>query len=263
MALNDSLRADLIKELQETVEDDSKEDIRKRYDPQTNTLYGENAGDAYTNDEIREGVMFYKYQKEKVASTKNEAYYYEMAAYALDSVYKQRKEFNIVDANNIEDINWLRIDRLPVSPLRIDDYDLLSRWQGVLSSLHAWNQKMIFLLQRFNGETHLYVGVQGINADDSANKCKCALVSSMPGVDLHILNGAEDVKEIMSINKQINNCACGGAVTGIPSFRGKTQYGVLQTLDKLAFGFKDTRGIDANYSFIVISCNSITYFLSN
>lgn len=180
-----------------------------------------------------------------------------MMDYMLERTYleeiSERKEFNIVDASTIEDINWLRIDRLPVSPLRIDDYDLLSRWQGVLSSLHAWNQKLIFLLQRFNGETHLYVGVQGINADDSANKCKCAFVSSMPGVDLHILNGAEDVKEIMSINKQINNCACGGAVTGIPSFRGKTQYGVLQTLDKLAFGFKDTRGIDANYSFIVIA----------
>ncbi len=95
MALNDSLRADLIKELQETVEDEGKEDIKKRYDPQTNTLYGENAGDAYTNDEIREGVMYYKYQKEKVATSKNEAYYCEMAAYALDSVYKQRRDFNI------------------------------------------------------------------------------------------------------------------------------------------------------------------------
>ena len=110
MALNDSLRADLIKELQETVEDDSKEDIRKRYDPQTNTLYGENAGDAYTNDEIREGVMFYKYQKEKVASTKNEAYYYEMAAYALDSVYKQRKEFNI-DRNVKNDLQRFSMAR--------------------------------------------------------------------------------------------------------------------------------------------------------
>ena len=181
----------------------------------------------------------------------------QMMDYMLERTYleeiSERKEFNVAESNNSEDINWLRIDRLPVSPLRIDDYDLLSRWQGVLSSLHAWNQKVIFLLQRFNGETRLYIGVKGLNVDESANKCKCALISSMPGIDMHILNGANDIKEILSINKQINNSICGGAVTGIPSFREKTQYGVLQTLDKLAFGFKDTRGIDANYSFIVIA----------
>lgn len=180
-----------------------------------------------------------------------------MMDYMLERTYlediSERTDFNVVDAKSSEDINWLRIDRLPVSPLRIDDYDLLSRWQGVLSSMHAWNQKTIFLLQRLNGETRLYIGVQGINVDESASKCKCALVSSMPGVDLHILNGTGDVKEIMSISKQINNSICGGAVTGIPSFREKTQYGVLQTLDKLAFGFKDIRGIDANYSLIVIA----------
>ncbi len=180
-----------------------------------------------------------------------------MMDYMLERTYLEdvsaRDIFNVEETKESEDINWLRINRLPVSPLRIDDYDLLSRWQGVLSALHAWNQKMVFLLQRFNGETHLYVGVQGINAEESASKCKCALISSMPGIDLQILNGAENVKEIMSISKQINNSLCAGAVTGIPSFRNKTQFGVLQTLDKLAFGFKDIRGVDANYSLIVVA----------
>lgn len=180
-----------------------------------------------------------------------------MMTYMLERTYledvSERKDFVVVPNDDKEDIGWLRIDRLPVSPLRIDDYDLLSRWQGVLSSLHAWKQKTLFLLQRYKGVTHIYVGVRGLNAEESANKCKSALVSSMPGIGLHFLNGEQDLKEIVSLNKQITNSNCGGAVTGIPSFRKDTHYGLLQTLDKLAFGFKDLRGIDADYSFLVIA----------
>ena len=101
--------------------------------------------------------------------------------YMLERSYlediSQRTDFNIVEMPEYEDIGWIRIERLPVSPLRIDDYDLLSRWQGVLSSLHAWKQKLIFLLQRRNGETHLYIGVKGINTKEQLKKCKCALLA--------------------------------------------------------------------------------------
>lgn len=180
--------------------------------------------------------------------------------YMLERTYLEdvsgRSEFNVVEMPVDDNIGWLRIDRLPVSPLRIDDYDLLSRWQGVLSSLHAWKQKLIFLLQRRDGETHLYVGVQGVHSDREVKKCKCAFVSSMPGIDMHYLDGkndSDDMYEALAVNNQIQNAQCGGAVTGIPSFRKNTQYGVLQTLDKLAFGFRDTNGNDANYSLIVIA----------
>ena len=152
-----------------------------------------------------------------------------------------------------DQVSWMRIDRLPVSPLRIDDYDLLSRWQGVLASLHAWNEKLIFLLQRRKGQTHIYVGVQCQNAANGANKIKSALVSSMPGIDLHYMNGNEDLNEILALNRQITESNCAGAVTGIPSFRQKTQFGVIQTLDKLAFGFKDIRGVDADFSLLIIA----------
>lgn len=180
--------------------------------------------------------------------------------YMLERTYLEdvsmRDEFNVVDMPVDDNIGWLRLDRLPVSPLRIDDYDLLSRWQGVLSSLHAWKQKLIFLLQRRDGETHLYIGVQGMHTDQDVKKCKCAFVSSMPGIDLHYLDGKNDeadMREALAVNSQIDNSQCGGAVTGIPSFRKSTQYGVLQTLDKLAFGFKNTNGTDANYSLVVIA----------
>lgn len=177
--------------------------------------------------------------------------------YMLERSYlediSERKEFNIQTMPVNENIEWLRLDRLPVSPLRIDDYDLLSRWQGVLSSLHAWKQKLIFLLQRNKGETHLYIGVQSIITQECIKKCECALISSMPGIDVHHLTKKEDLKEIISIVNQIQSSSCGGAVTGIPSFRKSTQFGVLQTLDKLAFGFKNTNGTSANYSLIVIA----------
>ena len=177
--------------------------------------------------------------------------------YMLERSYLEdvsdRNDFNVELMPASENVGWLKLDRLPVSPLRIDDYDLLSRWQGVLSSLHAWQQKLIFLLQRRNGETHLYIGVQGSNIKECLKKCKCALVSSMPGIDLHQLDGEQDLKEVLSINNQITNSRCGGAVTGIPSFRKNTQFGILQTLDKLAFGFKNTNGVDANYSLVIVA----------
>lgn len=180
-----------------------------------------------------------------------------MVDYMLERSYLEdlssRTDFNIVKRKNVEHIDWLRLDRLPVSPLRIDDYDLLSRWQGVLSSLHAWRQKLIFLLQRRDGETRIYLGVQGINTEERVNKCHSALVCSMPGIDFRTLTFMEDASEIQDINLQIEYSNCGGAITGIPSFRKNTQYGVLQTLDKLAFGFKNINGLDANYSLIVIA----------
>ena len=77
--------------------------------------------------------------------------------YMLERSYLEdvsdRNDFNVELMPASENVGWLKLDRLPVSPLRVDDYDLLSRWQGVLSSLHAWQQKLIFLLQRRNGET--------------------------------------------------------------------------------------------------------------
>lgn len=180
-----------------------------------------------------------------------------MMDYMLERSYLEdissRTDFNIVKRRYSESIDWLRLDRLPVSPLRIDDYDLLSRWQGVLSSLHAWQQKLIFLLQRRDGETHIYIGVQGINTGESIKKCNSALVSSMPGIDFHALTLQNDCDEIRDVDLQIKYSNSGGAITGIPSFRKNTQYGVLQTLDKLAFGFKNLNGLDANYSLIVIA----------
>ena len=48
-------------------------------------------------------------------------------------------------------ITWLKVVRLPVHPGNIREYDLLSRWQSVLSSMHTWGHRLLFLLNRSGG----------------------------------------------------------------------------------------------------------------
>lgn len=182
-----------------------------------------------------------------------------MMDYMLERSYlediSERDDFQPTPYDRSLRIAWLRINRLPVSPARIDDYDLLSRWQSVLSSLHAWQEKLLFLLQRQAGETRLYVGIQGAMPKALATKCCSSFCGSMPGVDLKYLNPREKEyeDEVLQLHQQITNSCCAGAVTGIPSFRKDTQYGVLQTLDKLAFGLRDIDEVEANYSLLVIA----------
>ena len=176
-----------------------------------------------------------------------------MMDYMLERSYLEdissREEF-VKEPVRSSYVKWIKISRLPVSPLRIDDYDLLSRWQGVLSSMHAWHQKLLFLLQRKDGYTSLYVGHPHDASSDVIGKCETAFTSCMPGVKLERFH---DLDRILAINDQIMSADCGGAVTGIPSFRKGTQFGVLQTLDKLATGFKSAGGIEADFSLLVIA----------
>src|SRR5262245_42731553 len=55
-------------------------------------------------------------------------------------------------------LTWVCIERLPVHPTRSEEYELLSRWQGVLSSLHSWEHRLVFLLLRHAGQTRLFLG---------------------------------------------------------------------------------------------------------
>lgn len=179
-----------------------------------------------------------------------------MLDYMLERSYLEdistRENFSINNADKFSNIQWLRIDRLPVSPYRSESYDLLSRWQGVLASLHAWNQKTILLLQRRFGQTYLYLGVRGYSSD-CISKCNTALINSMPGVGVHIMKDRSDFNEMMALSRLIEYSNCGAAITGIPSFRKDIQFGLFQTLDKVAGGFKDISGSDANYSLIIVA----------
>ena len=151
-------------------------------------------------------------------------------------------------------ITWLQITRLPIHPANMDSYDLYNRWQGVLSSLHAWGYRFLFLLQRREGRTHLYLGVMSTNRDftprDAIEQMKEATSGSMPGVELRPL---EDAQAAMEICATLEEYGCLGAVTGLPSFFEEKQPGVLQTLDSLAFGIRGGHQEDRPYSLLVIA----------
>ena len=152
-------------------------------------------------------------------------------------------------------IYWMQITRLPIHPNESESYDLLSRWEGVLSSLHAWGYRLYFLLMRHNGTTKLFLGTstanQSIAADQAVEQFREAAFSSMPGMGLRILDIQKDMLDEISLPMQKMNAI--GAVTGIPSFREAERKGMLQTLDQLAFGLRDSYGDEKDYAMMVIA----------
>ena len=178
---------------------------------------------------------------------------YSMERSYLDSV-SQRPKFPEVDFIDANQITWLQMTRLPVHPENIDSFDLFSRWQGVLSSLHAWGYRLLFLLQRKDGETNLYLGTMSKNRDftpeDAIDQLKQATSGSMPGVELLEV---DEEKALKNIHLTLNEYKAMGAVTGLPSFANGETQGVLQTLDPLAFGVKGSRNEDRPFSLLVIS----------
>lgn len=144
---------------------------------------------------------------------------------------------------------WVKIDRLPVHPSDSDDYDLLSRWQSVLASLHSWNERLLFLLQRTGGTTNIYLGMHAPDMERSMARLETALVNSMPGISASRISMDDSIKVLSSLM----DANCCGALTGIPSFRKETRFQELQTLDSLAFGIRDTQGRDADFSLLVVA----------
>lgn len=151
-------------------------------------------------------------------------------------------------------IHWMQITRLPVHPNQNESYDLLSRWQGVLSSFHAWGYRLIFLLLRHEGQTKLFLGTtseqQEISSEEAVEQMREATFGSMPGMGLRILNQRESLDEL---REPLGNMDQIGAVTGIPSFRHSDGKEIKQTLDQLAFGIQDMQGNEKDYALLVIA----------
>lgn len=156
-------------------------------------------------------------------------------------------------------VSWIKIHRIPVHPSQADNYDLITKWQAVLSSLHAWNCKMIFLLQRRHGETSLYIGLQGNSIDGGIGLLRSALINCMPGIEAEPIDNlkAQDIDErargTLELTGILDSYSVGGAITGIPSFRKETQSRFAQTLDQLAFGIRTERNEEADFSLIVVA----------
>jgi len=152
------------------------------------------------------------------------------------------------------DVTWLKVMRLPIHPSEAKEYDLLSRWQSALSSLHTWGHRLIFLLQRKNGETGMYLGTTALSRSSSAQQALAQFNevarNSMPGIDLHPL---VTPKERLEFGVNLSDHKAIGAITGIPSLRKNSQFGILQTLDQIAFGLQNIGGDDCDYSLMVIA----------
>lgn len=184
-------------------------------------------------------------------------FYQNLLDYTMERSYlnhvSEREKFAAFPPRN-KGITWLQITRLPVHPDNMEVYDLLSRWQGVLSSMHAWGHRLLFLLQRHEGETNLYLGTtslgQSVRAADAIEQIRESATGNMPGIELQPLS-AEDAYE--KINSGFSLYDSIGAVTGIPSFRSDQNRGLLQTLDQLSFGIRDMSGHEKEYALLVIA----------
>lgn len=167
----------------------------------------------------------------------------------------ERDKFAAIPSNH-KAITWLQIVRLPVHPDNMENYDLISRWQGTLATLHAWGYRLLFLLKRSRGETHLYIGTASlsrtISSEDAIEQMREATNANMPGVELRALTKEDTFNEIMMKIQQFNTL---GAVTGIPSFKSSNEQdtGLIQTLDQLAFGIRDMKGFEKDYALLVIA----------
>ena len=173
------------------------------------------------------------------------------------------REFAIPEGKKGSKVQWVQIDRLPIHPNQNADYDLLTRWQGALSCLHAWGYKLIFLLLRSQGRTRIFLGTksdtQNISSDQALEQIREATFGSMPGVGLRVLNNEEELEIATILNGKggygngINSLTEIGAITGIPSFIGNDKGRLIQTLDQLAFGIRDQHDQERDYALLVIA----------
>lgn len=184
-------------------------------------------------------------------------FYQNLLDYFMERSYlnrlSERERFS-TDMSNTGKITWLRITRLPVHPDHMEDYELLSRWQGVLASMHAWGHRTIFLLNRCGGETRVYLGTtsseKGVRSSDAVEQMRESASGNMPGIELQALSPEEILDQISG---GLSTYQASGAVTGIPSFRNSRKAGMLQTLDQLSFGIRDLNGNEKDYALLVIA----------
>lgn len=168
----------------------------------------------------------------------------------LDEVSnRENTEFQYFDNISQLPISWVKIDRLPIHPSIAKEYDIMSKWQSVLSSIHSWGHRTFFMLKRAKGKSNIYIGIEAINIETGRAHLKSALVNSMPGVEIH----STEMEENNTLISDIFSYKVGGAVTGIPSLRENRENQLLQTLDQLAFGVRDSHDEDVNFSVVIVA----------
>lgn len=177
----------------------------------------------------------------------------------LDDIAKREIISSRDIASKTKPISWIKIHRIPVHPSQSENYDLLTKWQSVLSSLHAWGCKTVFLLQRRHGETNLFIGIQANRLEEGIGLLRSTMINCMPGIEAEPIDNFksmdfdERARGTMELNEVVNSYSVAGAITGIPSFRKETQSKFAQTLDQLAFGIRTERNEEADFALIIVA----------
>lgn len=170
-------------------------------------------------------------------------------SYLDDISSRKNDDFQQAEITSQLPIAWIKIDRLPIHPSTAKEYDIMSKWQSVLSSIHSWGHRTFFMLQRVNGNTNLYLGIEAVSIETGRAHLNSAMINSMPGIDIH----PTDLEETSILVNEILGYKAGGALTGIPSLRKDKENQLLQTLDQLAFGVRDNHDEDVNFSVMVVA----------
>lgn len=150
---------------------------------------------------------------------------------------------------------WLAMERLPIPPAKAENYDLLERWQSVLSAAHTMSCSTALALIRRKGQTSVYLGAckAGELGTAPARRLSRAARIHMPGMDLSPVNPKTGIKDPIQAALSVLNYT--GVVTGLPSSRQRQegQINLIQTLDKLAYGVKDERGLEQDYALLILA----------
>lgn len=142
---------------------------------------------------------------------------------------------------------WIRISRLPISPLDEKQYAMFPRWQNAIATMHNLQHRLCYVLLRQDGETQLYLGaiptIPGKKGKNAKSQLAQAVAAQMPGIGIE----TEESKP-----SGLAQFSCCGAVTGIPSVRKITEYGEYQTMDQIAMGLRDN-GDEQDFAVVVVA----------
>jgi len=149
----------------------------------------------------------------------------------------------------IKEQGWIRICRLPISPLEEKQYAMFPRWQNAIATMHTLRHRLCYVLLRWDGETQLFLGaipmIPGDKGKVAGGQLAQILTSQMPGIGLET--------KVAAPMMGLGNLGCCGAVTGIPSVRKITEYGEYQTMDQIAMGLRDEGGNEQNFAVVILA----------
>ncbi len=156
------------------------------------------------------------------------------------------ESWDLDECETAQPLSWVRFERLPTHPTEEDRFDLLERWQSVLSSAHALQLKIGFVLLRRDHVTSLYVGAY----DPAVNGGIVPAAQLMQSIQTHMTGTETRPADGKELSHSLAALRCSGLVTGIPSLRGEGGGKWLQTLGKLASGVSVTDK-DEDYALVI------------